>query len=90
MRLEPNRTSERLLGISIGLAIAEHQCLIDAPIAHGALRIDANALFEGAGGFVIPEVVEQAETLIEPGLRLGRGRDGEMAVADAGHLDWGG
>jgi hypothetical protein len=90
MLLQPNCIGEHLLGIGVGLAIAEHQRLIEAPVAHGALRIDANALLKGAGGFVVPEVVQQAEALVEPGLRLGRRRDSDMAVADAGHLEWGG
>lgn len=60
---------------------------VDAPVAHGTFGIEAGGLAEGAQGFVVPEIVQQIEALIEPNLRFGgAGCNREMAVADALHV----
>ena len=43
-------------------------------------------LLEGAGGFVVPEIVVEVQALVEPHLGFGRGGDFEMDVADAGEF----
>jgi hypothetical protein len=37
-------------------------------------------------GFIVPKSWSRAESLIEASVRFGCSGDGEMAVADAGHL----
>ena len=77
-----------LLDVGLDGFVAAHvEGLRETPVAHGAVGIDADGLLEGFRGFVVPEIVKEAEALIEPGLRFGCGLDGDVAVADAGHLD---
>lgn len=57
-----------------------------SPIRHGGVGIEARGFLERAIGLEVPEIVEQAEALIEVGLRLRRiGRDLHAGVADALH-----
>jgi hypothetical protein len=56
------------------------------PVRHRGIGIEAHSFFEGAIGFEIPEIMEQAKPLIEIGLRrFGARRDGEVGIADALH-----
>ena len=78
---------EGLHPINPRLAASKSFNLVKTPVAHGAPGVDTHALLEGAGRFVVPEIVQQAQTLVEPGLRLGACRDLDVAVANAGHVD---
>ncbi|MBV9508561.1 MAG: hypothetical protein JO323_26550 [Acidobacteriia bacterium] len=62
----------------------EIQSLRQTPMAQGAVRIEPSRLLECAEGLVIPEAVQQRETLIEPLLRFS-GLCGyqDMALADS-------
>ena len=51
------------------------------------VRVEAHGLFERPQGFVIPEAVEQRESLIKPLPRFGRfRRDRNVRLTDAFHM----
>ena len=59
------------------------------PVADCAVGIGADGLLEGAVGFVIPEIEDEVDALVEPCLRFGIfGADGEMEIADSGEFLW--
>ncbi len=76
---------EGLWCVNLVLFTAELERLRKPPVTHGALRVGADGLLKSLRRLVVPEVVEQSEALVEPGLRFGRGSDGDMRIADAGH-----
>src|ERR1700726_4315948 len=82
MLLQCDRFVDGGLGISLVDVVGESFGLIESPVTDGAVGIDANALLKRLGRLVVPEVVNEVETLIEPhlGFRLGA-RDPEMDVA---------
>ena len=85
--LQRDGLRERLAGEPLGGAVVEGLGLVEAPVAHGTLGVDPHALFEGASGLVIPEVVQQVESLVEPHLSFRGGGDLHVGVADPGHPD---
>ena len=85
MALEPHRLRQGAPAVDLGLAPAETLSLRQSPPAHGALGVNAHGLLEGPGGFIVPEVVHEAQALVKPHLGLGAGLDVDVAVADAGH-----
>jgi len=80
---------EGLPAVVLGTPVGEEFGAVDAPVAHGAVGVDANRLFEGADGFVVPEVVEEIQSLVEPYLGFGSGGDFDVGVANAGEFFWG-
>src|SRR5690606_20403949 len=55
----------------------------DAPMRHGAGRIEPRRLLEGADGLAMVEAEEKAEALVEIALRPGRaGRDRARVIAE--------
>ena len=63
--------------------MGEGFCPIDPPVTHRTLWIDADALLEGAKGFIVPKVVQQVQSLVKPYLCLRRGRDTNVGISNA-------
>ena len=85
--LEFCRLLQGLVGVHLVLFAAKFHGLRESPVAHRAVRVDANTLLECFGGFVVPEVVQKAQPLVEPRLSLRRGLDRDVRVADPRHAD---
>src|SRR5581483_10176 len=86
MAFKTDRLSQRLAGIALSRAVIERLCLVQSPVAHCTLRVHANALFKSPRRLVIPEIVQQIQSLVEPHLRFWRRRDLHVNIADASHL----
>src|ERR1700728_549382 len=61
---ETHGLREGRAGVNLVGTAAKAFGLGESPVAHGAVGVGADGLLKGAGGFVIPEVVEEAEPLI--------------------------
>ena len=59
----------------------------DAPVAHGASRIEARGFLERPLRLVVVEPVHQPQALIEPPLGVGRGRGDPVGVASEGIVE---
>jgi hypothetical protein len=84
---EGDSSGELVVGVTLDLFIVDAEGLGHGPVADGAVRVGADGLLKGAVGFVVPEIEDEVDALVEPGLGLGVfGADGEVEVADAGEL----
>src|SRR5258708_18919338 len=86
MILQLYSARQRLLRIPRAHTVPEHQRLIQPPVAHRALRFHPDRLLKRPFRLIVPEVMQQVQPLIEPGLSLRRRRNRKMAIADPGHL----
>ena len=68
MFLEFDRLAERFRSESLRSAVIERLCFIQAPEAHRARRVDARGLLQSASRFIVPVIVEQVQSLVEPDL----------------------
>ena len=59
------------MGVALDFLVVDAEGFGEGPVADGAVGVGADGLFEGAIGFVVPEVEDQVDALIEPGLGIG-------------------
>src|ERR1700733_12141960 len=83
MPFQCNRFFQRRLRVGLGYAVVKALRLVKTPIAHGAIGVGADGFFKGPIRLVIPKIVKQVVSLLEPRLGLGITGNRKAHIANA-------
>src|SRR5450432_3688568 len=70
--------AERIACEPLASAVIERLGLLQAPQAHRTFGVDTHTLVESASRFIVPVIVEQVQSLVEPDLSFWRRGDLQM------------